>query len=95
MTAERLLLTHDEAAARMRVCGKTLRVIRQQGLIPYVAVTARKIFYRPEDCDAYLDSCVTTAVPIEPTRRKSTKGRKRDSNVVSFTARRRERMGAR
>jgi hypothetical protein len=90
------LLTHDEAAARIRVCAKTLRRIRQKGLIRYVAVTERKIFYRPEDCDAYLASCERVAVPIEPTKRRGPSRRLRnEQNVVSFTARRQERLAAR
>lgn len=86
------LLTHDQAAARLKVCAKTLRRIRQDGLIPYVAVSARKIFYRPEDCDAYVVSCVKVAVPIGPTRRKSTRRAQQNSNVLSFMAGRRERQ---
>jgi hypothetical protein len=90
------LLTPDQAAARLRVCTKTLRQLRQQGLIRHVAVSKRKIFYRPEDCDAYLESCVTVAVPQEPTRLRGPGRRLRvEQNVVSFTARRNERLAAR
>jgi hypothetical protein len=56
------LLTHDEAAAHIRVCPKTLRALRQRGLIRYVAVTGRKKLYRVEDLNDYLASCVTTEV---------------------------------
>lgn len=87
------LLTHEEAAARLRVCPKTLRSIRQRGLIRYVAVTPRKIFYRPEDCDAYLESCVRTEAYAPTARRKAPKLRG-PGNVVSFTARRQERRAA-
>ena len=83
------LLTPEEAAKRIGVCVKTLRLIRNEGSIPYVAVTARKHFYRPEDCDAFLEQRVTTARPRGPTRRKSTR-RRQEGNVVSFTQRRRE-----
>lgn len=90
------LLTHEEAAARIRVCTKTLRQIRQQGLIRYVAVSARKIFYRPEDCDAYLESQARFDVPSGPTKRRGAGKRLRsEANVVSFTARRQERLAAR
>lgn len=90
------LLTHDEAAARIRVCSKTLRSLRRQGLIRYVAVSARKIFYRPEDCDAYLESCARFDVPQAPTQRRGAGRRLRaEANVVSFTARRQERIAAR
>lgn len=86
------LLTHDQAAARLRVCAKTLRQLRQQGLIRYVAVSARKIFYRPEDCDAYLASCERVDVPQAPTRRRSSSRLRSGANVVSFTARRQDRL---
>ena len=88
------LLTHDEAAARLRICPKTLRTIRQRGLIRYVAVTPRKILYRPEDCDAYLESCLKTEV-YRPTERRKQPKLRGGANVVSFTARRQERQAAR
>lgn len=88
------LLTHDEAAARLRVCPKTLRSIRQRGLIRYVAVTPRKILYRAEDCDAYLESCLTSEVH-RPTERRKPRNLRGQANVVSFTARRQERLAAR
>jgi hypothetical protein len=90
------LLTPEQAAARIGVCAKTLRAIRQRGAIRYVAVTPRKIFYRPEDCDAYLEACVRVETAPPPTNRK--RGGRRlpvQANVVSFTARRQERIAAR
>lgn len=87
-------LTHDQAAAHIQVCAKTLRSLRQQGLIPYVAVTKRKKLYRVEDLDAYLASRVTTEV-YQPTERRGPSKRLRNApNVISFTARRRERQAA-
>jgi excisionase family DNA binding protein len=88
------LLTHDQAAVRIGVCAKTLRQLRKQGLIRYVAVTGRKILYRPEDCDAFLESRVTVDVPSKPTHRRGRRLRS-EQNVISFTARRQERMAAR
>ena len=88
------LLTPEEAAKRIGVCVKTLRLIRNEGAIPYVAVTTRKHFYRPEDCDAFLEQRRTTATPQRPTRRKSTR-RRQEGNVVSFTQRRREKQASR
>jgi len=87
------LLTHDQAAAHIRVCEKTLRSLRQQGLIPYVAVTKRKKLYRVEDLDAYLAAQVTREV-YQPTERRRDKRLRNAPNVVSFTARRRERQAA-
>lgn len=82
------LLTHDQAAARLKVCAKTLRRLRTEGLIPYVAVTARKIFYRPEDCDAYLASCVRRETPApRPRGRIRSVGKRRDGNIVPFSLR--------
>jgi hypothetical protein len=89
------LLTHDEAAARIGVCAKTLRQLRKQGAIRYVAVTARLIKYRPEDCDAFLESRVTVDVPAEPTHRRRGKRLRSAGNVVSFSARREQRIAAR
>jgi excisionase family DNA binding protein len=89
------LLTHDEAAARIGVCAKTLRQLRKQGLVRYVAVTGRLIKYRPEDCDAFLESRLTVDVPAEPAHRRRGKRLRNAPNVVSFTARRQERLAAR
>ena len=89
------LLTHDQAAARIGVCAKTLRQFRKQGLIRYVAVTERKIFYRPEDCDAFLESRVKVDIPAQPTLRRRGRQLRQDANVVSFSARRQERLAAR
>ena len=88
------LLTHDEAAAHIHVCAKTLRSLRQQGLIPYVAVTKRKKLYRVEDLNAYVAEQLTTEV-YQPTQRRGPKKRLRaQSNVVSFMAGRRARQAA-
>ncbi|MGO1304080.1 MAG: helix-turn-helix domain-containing protein [Sphingomonas parapaucimobilis] len=83
------LLTPDQAARRLSVCTKTLRRIRQDGHIRYVAITDRKIRYRPEDCDDYVASrarkapeCQSTSVKV---RRISTSTL--SSKVVDFTAR--------
>ena len=88
------LLTHDEAAAHLRVCARTLRAIRQRGLIPYVAVTARRILYRVEDLDAYLAGRVRTDMHVPTDRRRGSRLSPR-ANVVSFTARRQERQAGR
>lgn len=87
------LLTPDEAAQRLRVCTKTLRRLRQAGAIRYVAVTKRKIFYRPEDCAAFIEQRATVSEPVERPRNNAKPNRRRGGNVVSFTARRRERLG--
>lgn len=94
MTTDRLL-SHDEAAAHIHVCARTLRSLRQHGLIPYVAITSRKKLYRVEDLDAFLASRVTVEVHVPTKRRGSRKRLREEPNVVSFTARRRERMAAR
>lgn len=88
------LLTPEEAARRIRVSTKTLRQLRREGLIRYVAVTERKILYRPEDCAAFVEARTRTDDPthVAPRPRRRTAGKKA-GNVVSFTARRRERMG--
>jgi predicted site-specific integrase-resolvase len=71
------LLTNDQAAKRIGVCSKTLRSLRQQGLIPYVAVTQRKKLYRIEDLDAYLASQVKREVYRPTERRGEAAGQRR------------------
>lgn len=89
------LLTPEEAADRMRVSTKTLRQLRRLGLIRYVAITERKILYRPEDCAAFIASKVRADDPAaapQPRPRSRTSHRKA-GNVVSFTAQRQARRG--
>jgi hypothetical protein len=45
----RPLLTTDEAAALCRVCPRTIRNWRAQGLLSPVRVTRRTVFYRLQD----------------------------------------------
>lgn len=89
------LLTPAEAATYIHVCAKTLRSLRQQGLIPYVAVTGRKKLYRVEDLDAYLASQLKTETYVPTQRRGPRKQLRHEGNVVSFSAGRQQRLAAR
>lgn len=85
------LLTPAEAAARIGVCVKTLRKFREHGLIPYVAVTDRKIMYRPQDCEAYLESRVRREATNAWQKPKPTRKRRASPHgaaIIPFTARR-------
>ena len=46
------LLTPEEAAAKLRVCKKTLAKLQ----LPLVVISARKKYYREEDVDAFVRS---------------------------------------
>ena len=91
-----ILLTPLEAAARLHVSDKTLRRLRQQGLIRYVAITERKIRYRPEDCDAYIQSRVREEDQCQFTSRQTRQSTSTTSNIVAadFTARRARKRSA-
>lgn len=84
------LLTTAEAAARLHVSDKTLRRLRQQGHIKYVAITDRKIRYRPEDCDAFIQKRIREDQQCQSTSRKIARSTSTISNIVAadFTARR-------
>ena len=85
-----VLLTPLEAALRLHVSDKTLRRIRQQGHIRYVALTERKIRYRPEDCDAYVASRIREDEQCQFTKRQNPRTGSTTSNIVvgDFTDRR-------
>ncbi|WP_414714398.1 helix-turn-helix domain-containing protein [Sphingobium sp.] len=89
MTAP-VLLTPEEAAERLHMCAKTLRRLRNEGLIRYVALTERKIRFRPEDCDAFLESRIRESTPCPSTSRQTRRSSSTTSNIVAadFTARR-------
>ncbi|WP_147036068.1 helix-turn-helix domain-containing protein [Sphingomonas aquatilis] len=91
------LLTPEEAAKRIHVCTKTLRRLRQDGHIRYVAITDRKIRYRPEDCDEFIASRARKAPECLSTSRKTRRISTSTSSgrVVAFTDRRGQRRGAR
>jgi len=50
------LLTSEEAAKRLDMCERTLRKLRASGAIPFVELSERKIRYRAEDCDEYIEA---------------------------------------
>ncbi|WP_353448035.1 helix-turn-helix domain-containing protein [Sphingomonas aurantiaca] len=83
------LLTPEDAADRIHVSTKTLRRLRQDGHIRYVAITDRKIRYRLEDCDEFVASrarkapeCPSTSARPRPTGTSTSSGK-----VVGFSAR--------
>ncbi len=80
------LLTSKQAADAIHVSERTLRKLRKEGLIAYVAVTDRLVMYRPEDCEEYLASRIRRDQPCRPrpeqTRRSNR--RARSGNVISF-----------
>ncbi|WP_176497800.1 helix-turn-helix domain-containing protein [Sphingomonas sp. HMP6] len=84
------LLTPPEAAARIHVSTKTLRQLRREGHIRYVAITDRTIRYRPEDCDEFIASRARKAPECPSTRKKTRRISTTISSgkVVAFTGRR-------
>ena len=85
------LLTEKEAAERLRIAPRTLRELRAKGAIQYVALTARKIAYRPEDCEAYVATRLRTETPAaDPNakgRRRMPKGPAVSSQIIPFSQR--------
>ena len=53
MTEAAVLLTEAEAAARLKVCERTLRKERQAGRLSYVLI-GRCVRYTPEDLQTYV-----------------------------------------
>lgn len=78
------LWTEAEAAARLRMSERTLRELRRVGKIRYVALTTRKIFYRPEDCAEYLEACVKLN-DNAPTRPMPKRQPRRAGAIVPFS----------
>ncbi len=87
------LLTSRDAAAAIGVGERTLRALRKDGLIAYVALTDRLIMYRPEDCADYLASRLRKDEPCPQTepppleRPRPVAGRRpalAGGNVISF-----------
>jgi hypothetical protein len=85
------LLTEPEAAALLRVSVRTLRDIRRRREIHYVALSARKIAYRPEDIEEYIAArrrlAPEPARNVPPPRRGRAKTPPANGNVVPFSQR--------
>lgn len=86
------LLTEAEAASRLRMSPRSLRDLRQQGRIRYVAITARKIVYREDDLDEYVEASIRVeqpAVEVKPQgkRRRQSISATPSGKVVPFTQR--------
>ncbi|WP_081504249.1 helix-turn-helix domain-containing protein [Sphingomonas sp. PAMC 26621] len=83
------LLTPEEAAARIHVCTKTLRQLRRDGHIRYIAISDRVIRYRPEDCDDFIEGRVRKAPECQSTSRKTrrTSNSTSSGKVVAFSER--------
>lgn len=85
---DRLLLTEEEAAERLLMSTRTLRKLRQDGDIRYVALSGRKIAYRLEDCINYIETRLRVADPSPVTRRApKSVGNRRNTNIIPFSAR--------
>lgn len=86
MTAP-LLLTEEQAAEQLLLHPRTLRKLRQSGQIRYVALAGRKIAYRPEDCQAYVEARLRLETPSLRQPRSRAVGNRRHGNIVPFSAR--------
>lgn len=86
--SEPLLLTEEQAAERLLMHPRTLRKLRQAGAIRYVALTGRRVAYRPEDCLAYVESRARQEQTSPDHRPKSrAAGNRRVGNIIPFSAR--------
>ncbi len=83
------LLTEMEAAARLRISSRTLRSIRQRGEIRYILIGARKIFYRPEDCEEYLAARLRVEQPCPTSNTPKRRARRNSGDIVPFSQRNR------
>lgn len=82
----KLTLTEPEAAAHLGLSARTLADLRRAGKIRFVALSARKIAYRPDDLLAYRDAQVRLAAPANPVA-KPTRPRRAGGVIVPFTQR--------
>lgn len=85
---EQLLFTEAEAAERLRVCKRTLRKARQDGLLHFVLI-GRAIRYTLGDLESYIDSLRKVKAPCPPQRppARSTPPSSKKGVIVPFTLR--------
>lgn len=90
------MLTEQQAADALHVCTRTLRRLRQEGAIRFVAVTPRTIRYRIEDIEAFIENhSKVHHIPAPRTATRINRKRKGEPVIVSFTERRAQRRGNR
>ncbi len=96
--SQQLLLTEAEAADRLRLCQRTLRKARQQGLLHYVLI-GRAVRYTVADLESFIDA-LRQQVPApcqppdpsplpraQPARKGHGKRARTSGVIVPFTAR--------
>lgn len=85
MTAESLL-SELEAARRLLLSERTLRKLRAEGQIRYVALTGRRVAYRPQDLEAFVSARVKEGKPCQQPPSPKPKQR-RQGNIIPFSQR--------
>lgn len=90
-----LLLTENEAAARLQISGRTLRKERQAGNVRYILI-GRCVRYHPDDLAQLIDAKRIADRPM-PTQRTGHGTRKVAANraagvIVPFSERQRRRQ---
>lgn len=86
------LLSPQEAAKRLMVSERTLRDLKKRGAIRYVAVTGRRILYRPEDLAEFVTARVRCDEQVEQpksSKRRASVSGAGAANIVPFSQRRR------
>ena len=51
---------NQDVCLKLDICLRTLQTLRTNGMLPYTQIN-RKIFYRPEDVEAYIINSVKTS----------------------------------
>lgn len=86
------LLSPQDAAKRLMVSERTLRDLKSRGAIRYVAVTGRRIRYRPEDIADFVTSRVRCDEQVEQpksSKRRASVSGAAAANIVPFSQRQR------
>lgn len=84
MSERALLLTEPEAAEALKVCTRTLRKARQEGLLSYVLI-GRAVRYTMSDLERFVERGRQEGVWRKPQARRSVR---KQGEIVPFTARR-------
>jgi hypothetical protein len=64
-----------------------LRDLKRMGAIRYVAISARRIAYRADDLDEYVDSRVRQEEPVDQPAPPRPRRRAKPGTIVPFTQR--------
>ncbi len=79
------LLSPADAEKRLQISERLLRNLKREGAVRYVALSARRIAYRTDDLDEYIDSRIRKDDPVSTAPPPRKRAAQRPANLIPFS----------